>query len=113
MSDRLNPGETLRPETPLSSPSGQYTLQLQTDGNLVLYAADNLPVWASQTDGQDVATATMQDDGNLVLHSSGGDPVWASNTDGNAGASLVLQDDRNLVIYAADGSPVWATDTST
>ncbi len=113
MTDRLNPGEVLRPNDALTSPTGQYVLMLQADGNLVLYEGDNQPVWASQTDGQDVATATMQDDGNLVLYSSGGDPVWASQTDGHGGAVLVLQDDRNLVLYDADGSPIWATDTST
>src|SRR5579864_6972744 len=112
MADRLNSGESLRTNDALTSPNGEHVLRLQPDGYLVLYEADSQPVWASQTDGQDVATATMQDDGNLVLYSSGGDPAWASQTNGHAGSILVLQDDRNLVIYAADGDPLWATDTS-
>jgi hypothetical protein len=111
MSDRLNPGESLGVNDSLVSPNGQFSLALQSDGNLVLYEADNQPVWAAGTDGQDVARATMQEDGNLVISSSAGDAVWASGTNGADGAALILQDDRNLVIYGGDGSPVWATNT--
>jgi len=112
MTDRLNPVESLQANESLGSPNGQLSLILQEDGNLVLYGQNGQALWASGTDGQDVARATMQDDGNLVLYSSGGDAVWASNTFGNDGAYLVLQDDGNLVIYGADGSPLWATNTS-
>ena len=112
MTDRLNPGDTLQVDESLESPNGQFSLRLQEDGNLVLYGQGGQPLWASGTDGQEVATATMQDDGNLVLYSAGGDAVWASNTVGNGGAYLVVQDDGNLVIYAADGAPICASNTS-
>jgi hypothetical protein len=111
MTDRLDSGQGLQVDESLDSPSGQLSLVLQSDGNLVLYDQDRQPVWASGTDGQDVSTATMQEDGNLVLYSSGGSAVWASDTSGNDGAYLVVQDDRNLVIYSADGAPIWATNT--
>ena len=41
----------------------------------MLYEGNNQAVWAAQTDGHDVASATMQDDENLVFYSSGGDPA--------------------------------------
>ncbi len=110
--DRLNAGEALHVNDSLTSPSGEYLLTLQPDGNLVLYQQEHQPVWATGTDGQDVSTASMQEDGNLVLYSSSGDAVWATETDGNAGASVVLQDDCNLVIYSSDNMPLWATNTS-
>lgn len=112
MTDRLGSDQRLQVNESLESPSGQHSLLLQEDGNLVLYDQDRQPVWASGTDGQQVSDATMQADGNLVLHGPSGDAVWASDTYGNNGAYLVLQDDRNLVIYAADGSPLWATNTT-
>ena len=112
MTDRLDPGQGLQVNDSLASPNGQFSVVLQPDGNLVLNDQDGQPVWASGTDGRDVATATMQEDGNFVLYSDANEPVWASDTSGNNGASVVLQDDRNLVIYSAEGAALWATDTS-
>lgn len=111
MADRLSAEQSLSPGESLQSPNGQFSLTLQDDGNLVLYAGSDA-VWATGTNGQPVARATMQADGNLVLYSSEGEAVWASNTDGNPGAYLVLQDDQNLVVYSTDNAPVWATDTA-
>jgi hypothetical protein len=111
MVDRLNPGERLGANESIESPDGRFSLVLQPDGNLVLYDQNHQPVWASGTDGLEVASATMQEDGNLVLYSSSGDPVWASDTFGNGGAYVVVQDDRNVVIYDASATPLWATNT--
>jgi hypothetical protein len=112
MTDRLSAEQSLGVNESLRSPSAQFSLVLQEDGNLVLYDQANQPVWATETDGQGVSRATMQQDGNLVLYSPEGAPVWASDTYGNSGAYLVVQDDRNLVIYTAEDTPLWATNTS-
>lgn len=112
MAERLAPGQRLEVGGSLESSSGQYTLRLQDDGNMVLYENGDQPVWASGTHGQEVGYAVMQEDGNLVLYAPGGEAVWATDTYGQDGASLVLQDDRNLVIYTANGEPIWATDTA-
>ncbi len=112
MADRLEPGQELHIDERLTSANGQFSLALQTDGNLVLYEGGEA-VWASGTDGREVSKAIMQEDGNLVLYATDGEPVWASETDGNNGAYLLLQDDRNLVIYSAEGNPIWATNTLT
>jgi hypothetical protein len=112
VTDRLSAEQSLGINESLQSPSGQFSLVLQEDGNLVLYDQANQPLWATETDGQAVARATMQGDGNLVLYSPEGAPVWASDTYGNDGAFLVVQDDSNLVIYTAENTPLWATNTS-
>ena len=45
----LAPGDSLR------SSNDQFSLVLQADGNLVLYDQDGAAIWATGTDGQDVA----------------------------------------------------------
>lgn len=119
MSDKsigiLNPGEELQAGQKLFSPSGEYFLVMQTDGNLVVYAVGpdtnaevtNVALWASNTNGQGGVVAKMQGDGNFVVYTAGGAAVWSSGTAGQANSFVRMQDDGNLVIYKA----IWATDT--
>ena len=69
MTDRLNSGEALQVNDSLSSANGQFSLTvqpvrasntygndgaylvLQDDRNLVIYAADGTPLWATNTTG--------------------------------------------------------------
>jgi hypothetical protein len=95
----------------LASCNGDYTLDMQGDGNLVLYQGGTA-LWASNTSGSAADEAIMQGDGNLVLYTSAGSPVWASGTAGNDGASLVVQNDGNVVVYSASGAALWATGTN-
>lgn len=111
MSHRLNPGERLVHGQSLRSNNGRYVLEMQDDGNLVLYAPGHIATWASGTDGERECVAVMQDDGNLVVIAAGNRPVWASGTDGERECVLFVQDDGNLVIRAAGNRPVWATAT--
>ena len=85
--DTMNPGETLTPEQSIKSANGVYTFIMQGDGNLVLYDAGKVPLWASGTNGKRVAVCIMQGDGNLVLYEPGPKADWASNTPGHGGAS--------------------------
>ncbi len=110
MGDTLTEGQKLEKGGSLTSNNGAYTLTLQDDGNLVLYARDQA-VWSTETNGQDVQRAEVQTDGNFVLYTSE-KPVWHTDTKGKKDVKLVLQDDRNLVLYAADG-PAWSSKTDT
>ena len=101
---RLHSGESIW------SPSGEFQLFCQRDGNLVLYR-NGSPFWSSGTSGKGVRECFMQTDGNLVLYGYSHEPVWASNTQGNPGAFLAVQDDGNVVIYRPV-IPVWATGTN-
>jgi LysM domain len=110
VTDTLTEGQKLEPGQSLSSPNGAYTLTLQDDGNMVLYARDQA-VWATGTSGQHVVRAEVQTDGNFVLYTPD-KPVWHTNTKGKKDVRLVLQDDRNLVLYS-DGGAAWSSKTNT
>lgn len=110
MASMLGPNEGLRRGESLISANGRYRLDLQEDGNLVLYRqTGGATLWSSGTAGMTVSRAVMQDDGNLVIYGYG-TPLWASNTAGRPGSFLILQNDGNLVIYQPT-SPVWASGT--
>ncbi len=110
--DRLSTDQSLTAGGQLTSPNGQHSLVMQSDGNLVLYRVSGTPKWASGTNGQQINAVILQGDGNLVMYDAAGTPVWSSRTDGNFGATLVLQDDGNLVIINASGQPIWASGTN-
>jgi hypothetical protein len=63
-----------------SETSKAINMGMQNDGNLVIYGADNAPLWSSDTGGNEGAALVLQDDGNLVIYSSANKPLWATNT---------------------------------
>jgi len=95
----------------LASCNGDYSLDMQGDGNLVLYQGGTA-LWASNTSGSSADEAILQGDGNFVLYTSAGSAVWSSGTAGNAGDSLSVQNDGNVVIYSSSGTALWATGTN-
>jgi len=107
----LTANQQLTSNQSLASCNGDYTLIMQSDGNLVLYQGSTA-LWASNTVGSGADEAIMQGDGNFVLYTSSGSPVWSSGTAGNAGAYLDVQNDANVVIYSASGSALWSTGTA-
>lgn len=109
---KLQAGEKLHVGEKLRSPNLKYVLQMQDDGNLVLYRhSDRHPLWATNTAGSNAKDASMQNDGNFVLYKEQDQPVWASHTAGHRGAVIQLQDDGNLVIYHEE-KHLWATGTA-
>lgn len=110
MADRLNPNESLPIGSAITSQDGRFTLNMQGDGNLVLYGPGGKYRWDSATHGQSVTQTVMQGDGNFVIYGPGG-ALWASGTHGHPGAWLVVQNDGNLVIYDPSGNALWATGT--
>ena len=109
----LSAGQELQAGQDLISSGGQYTLDMQTDGNLVVYG-NGCVIWASGTAGTGSNDyLAMQGDGNLVIYQSDGHPVWASNTAGTGRQNyLAMQVDGNLVVYTSAGAPVWASGAS-
>ena len=51
-------------------------LEMQGDGNLVLYTG-NQPIWSSNTYNHPGAFFAVQDDGNIVVYDANGSPLWA------------------------------------
>ena len=93
----LPSGGTLQPGQSMNSPTGKYTLVMQTDGNLVYYRNfDGGARWATNVNWVGNYLA-MQADGNLVVYAPSG-PAWSTGTH-QPGTYLVAQDDGNLIIY--------------
>ena len=126
----LQAGQVLPAGDALVSPGGQYVLDMQTDGNLVVYG-NGCVIWASGTNGTGSGDyLAMQADGNLVVYNSSGSQVWAA---GRANADelctggelhvgqylyspsgqyeVTMQPDGNLVVYTSAGVPLRATGT--
>jgi hypothetical protein len=90
-----------------------FRLTLQEDGNLVLYALDDLFAMGHQQ----VQPQDLNDENYFrlieifLLPPAYMRPVWASGTQGSGAISCNLQDDGNLVLYTDDRRPVWASNT--
>ncbi len=95
----------------LASCNGDYTLDMQGDGNLVLYQSGTA-LWSSGTAGSSADRALMQGDGNFVLYNSAGTAEWSTKTAGDTGADLSVQNDGNLVLYSASGTALWSSGTA-
>jgi hypothetical protein len=102
----LTEGQDLTAGQDLVSPNGTYTLDMQTDGNLVEYKGSSV-LFDTNTAGQPGNYLAMQSDGNLVLYNSGGAAVWNTATYGYDGAYVSLQNDDNLVVYK-NSTALWA-----
>jgi hypothetical protein len=96
----------------VTSANGRFTLQIQTDGNLVLVDyGENPPhpLWATNTSNSDANVAYMQSDGNFVLLDLYGGAWWTSNTAGNPGAYLTVNDSGVLEIFSSWGAQLWTS----
>jgi hypothetical protein len=112
-----------------TSPNGDYSLVMQSNGHLQLIDnADGHVDWDSTWKTQpDQATSTtksysnswyvMQSDGNLVVYGedesgkSGSTVEFASNTAGNTGAYLAVQNEGAVVVYSSSGQSLFANIT--
>jgi hypothetical protein len=118
-SDDLCSGESLLVSQRLTSRNRFYHVDMQPDGNFVLYRQCNggvpdttrIALWATTTSEADLAY--MQEDGNLVVYrdTTFTMPLWASRTHGQPGNWLRLLDDGDLVMYGESGDRRWATFT--
>ncbi len=118
---QLLAGESLAAGQKLSSTNGAYSLIMQADGNVVIYASDNKPVWATQTQHKsNGGKFTLQTDGNLVLYKSADNSsLWSSETHAFfdkkfASADMkpvkaVLENDGALVLYSGSNKKVWSS----
>jgi hypothetical protein len=85
---------------------------MQGNGNLVLIAPGNTPVWTSRTAGHRGASLTMQPGGNLVIAAPGGQALWSAGTAQHPGSMLVLQPNGNAVVTAPASTPAASTPTA-
>ena len=113
----MQQGQSLRQGESLKSASGRYSLEMQRDGNLVLYdARGRKPLWASGTNGRGRSgyRVDLQADQHFVLYDGSNNAIWASgvyNKPIRSPCTVTLQDDGNLVQYTRDRDPMWASNT--
>jgi hypothetical protein len=110
----LRAGSALSSGASLTSRNGTYKLDMQTDGNLVLYGlyGTGVVVWASNTPRHHGAFAVMKRDGNFVVYDHHR-VIWASRSHGrgDAGPTLVVRDNGEVVIYSRAHRAIWQTGT--
>ena len=88
------------------SPDGRFRVTMQTDGNLVVYNANNVAQWASGTYLPN-SYLRVQPDGNVVVYDAEDNyPQWTAAVY-SPGASLMMQNDGNLVLYSTSGVAQW------
>jgi len=107
VNSELKAGEHLDSGWYLQSQGGECRLFMQSDGNLVLYAASGQSVWSSGTSGSPGASAVMQADGNLVIYSASDQVLWTTKTAGKPGARLQLSRHADISISLPSGSVIW------
>ncbi|MCX6930415.1 MAG: hypothetical protein NT154_45505 [Verrucomicrobia bacterium] len=109
----LTVGKSLYAGQYLTQPSGGRILEMQGDGNLVLYGSQVTPLlWQTGTAGHPGARYVMQGDGNLVVYDTNNVALWASGTTNNPGSTNVMGADGNLLIYSPPRQvPLWASGT--
>ncbi len=110
---RMLPGDVLYRGQYFISPNKKLRLNMQDNGNLVLFANSSIKeynndvLWSTMTKGTDAAFAIMQADGNLVLYNDRRSIIWSSKTGGNQGAYLSMEKDGNMIIRRDDGKQLW------
>jgi chitinase len=113
--NQLRSGQRLSGGQGLTSSNGRFHLNMQTDGNLVIYDGSSA-IWHTNTweHPNKPTRAELQSDGNLVLYNNANQAAWASGSwgSGRVDPFLEMQDDGNLVIYHNGRSPLWASGTS-
>lgn len=106
---QIAPGVGLKRGQTQVSCDERFTLNMQLDGNLVLYQGASTPIWASGTVNTAAEEVVLNADGNFAEYDPNGKILWQSNTSGQPGAFLYVQNDGNMVIYNVSGTPVWAS----
>ncbi len=111
--NRIVAGRRLSRGMRITSPNGQCRLEMQTDGNLVIYKPGNQPVWDTKT--SDINVFFVRPDGNLCAYRADFSIAWGCSSGGGIGPNsyLAMQDDCNLVLYKDGGKSVaWASGTN-
>jgi hypothetical protein len=99
----------------LYSSNQRAFLNMQSDGNFVLYDCNNNVKWnvATNLNSKGPYKACMQQDGNFVVSDANGRSLWSSNTvRSSAYFTAVMQDDGNFAIYDDQNVVDWASNTS-
>ncbi len=79
---------------------------MQNDGNLVEYNG-SIPVWSTNTSGNDGAYADLQTDGNLVVKNSDGTPIWSTTTSNQDVVLLNMDSNGQIQMFNSSNYQIW------
>lgn len=103
----LPTGTTLASGESRVSPNGEFTLTMESGGNLVVKITGGRVLWESHTSGHPGATAQVTSDGKFVV-SDGAMTLWSST--GTGATSVSLGNNGNLAATLG-GSVVWQSNS--
>ena len=126
MANDLRAGKKLGNNEIIKSKNGTYIVEMQNDGNLVLYkkiGKAKTHLWASNTGGHQEGspyTLSMQSsDNHLVVFDTNSKITWytsvyiGKNGDNWAKKGFaVIEDDGNFVVYDGNRIPMWSSGTN-
>jgi hypothetical protein len=98
----------------LYSPSGEFRLAFQSDGNLVLYQKGwwDSAIWDSKAWPNWGGGFKFQGDGHAIIY-NGNNLKWKNDRNGNPNSFLVVQNDGNLVQYDRGTlKPIWSSNSA-
>ena len=104
--DANNGNADLVPGRFYKSPSQNYVLVFQGDGNLVIYHYNKStgkaysPIWSSQTENRGGTKCVLQGDGNLVIYRKDGKAIWNTRTNGKNRAYMTISDAGEIKVVS-------------
>ncbi len=112
------PGQMIVREQQIPSESGNHYLIFQTDGNVVVYTADDQYVWGLQSitdEYQQAQSVQMEADGNFVVRGADDEFIWSALRENpDSSAYLTLTAEGVLQLVSGDsGAVLWASDGTT
>ncbi|GFR51080.1 hypothetical protein Agub_g13406 [Astrephomene gubernaculifera] len=111
-------GQALSQGQSLYSQSGAYRLDMQGNGNLVVYqTSTGTPTWSLQKYGafppaiDGPYIMTLKDDGNFAVLGASSGVVWATQLAyvGSGLYKAIVADDGNLNLVSGDGRTYWSS----
>lgn len=107
----LPSGGSLASGASVTSPSGQYQLTMDANGNLVLAVSAGRTIWESGTGGHFGATAKVNVNGTLSIISITSHVLWTSTGVSHAGAYLAVHNSGNLDLLSGS-TQYWSANSS-
>lgn len=95
----------------LTSENGQYTMTLETSGDLVIRNLSGMLVWNSCTGHGSSLYARVASSGVLTIYDTLSNPIWTAGASGNVGAELTLQNSGVAILKTSGGATLWTSGT--
>ncbi|WP_439471579.1 hypothetical protein [Brevundimonas sp.] len=100
---------TLVPTQKLTSANGQFTMTLETSGDLVIRNNAGTMIWNSCTGQGGSSMVRVGSTGQLTIYGLQLAPIWTAGPTGNSGAVLSLQNSGVAVLKTTGGSTLWTS----